>query len=742
MSLTKKTRMMTFKDKIRLFNGEGNWNTYSAGKRLPYITMSDGPHGIRFQDNSNYADINKSHKSTCFPTASSSACTWNRELLFELGKALAEEAAYFGVNIVLGPGINIKRSPFCGRNFEYFSEDPLLTAECASAIIKGLQSKNTGACIKHFACNNQEKRRQTSNSIVDERTLNETYLKAFEIAIKKSNPAAIMTSYNRLNGIYTGQNPYLFEKLKTWNYKGLVISDWGAAIEADKCLKAGMNLSMPDSQGYIPRIIEKALEKDCTLTPKIENSAEKILTLAEKFQKEKITPDKDVFSKNRELALRIAEESIVLLKNNGILPLQKEAEICLKGHSAKKLRFQGGGSSHINALHQPDLLSELKKTGLSLSKKAEADSIILFLCGLPDSEEGEGFDRNTLKLPEDQIKEYKGLQKNGNRIIVVNISGSPVDLSFAKNADAIIQMYLSGQECDKALCNILTGKINPSGRLGESWPVSEKDFPCTIFSLESDNIEYSEQIFAGYRWYETKKIPLQFEFGYGLSYTSFEYSSLKIESASKKTTVTLDVKNSGKRDGFETVQLYIKNPGSTEIIRPSIELDSFCKVFVKAGDSKTVKLELSEYAFTVYSTIFKKYVRVEGEYKICAGSSVRNIKLSEKIQIQGEKLSSLFEKDYSALKKEWYVCAPQKGSFTKENSLSDLAKKSIPVKILLSIFIIAIRIMNFGKSKNDPAVKIALNAIKENPLESLISTSGGAITEKFADTIVKISNRF
>ncbi|MCR4733834.1 MAG: beta-glucosidase [Treponema sp.] len=727
-------------EKIRLFNGLGSWETYSANGKIPHIFMSDGPHGLRKQEIENYADLNKSKVATCFPTASCLACSWNTNAASQMGKALAREAISEKVNLLLGPGINIKRSPLCGRNFEYFSEDPHLAGHMAAAYIQGLQSMGVGACLKHFACNNQEKRRQTSSSNIDEKTLRDIYLRPFEYVVKNAKPYSIMSSYNKINGIYAGANKKLLTQIlrEEWGFDGAVISDWGACIDAAACLKAGMDLAMPDSKGYFDKQLEKALADHIISEADIDKANERLLKLVERTSRDesqRMAPENEksaaeIREENHKLALELAEESAVLLKNNGILPLTPQ-KITVIGELAEFMKFQGGGSSHITTLEYPNALSALKSLGYevtyskgyisgfckrSQAKKKNAPYIkkaiqaaheavkrnetILFFCGLTEAFEGEGFDRKDLGLPQEQIELLTQILEFTHKVIVISFSGAPIDLKPAMQSSAILHMYLAGQACGQAVANLISGKVNPSGHLAESWPLKVEDTPCCkTFAPDSDDVNYSEGSLVGYRWYNAKKIPLLFPFGWGLSYTTFKLStndpnlsidrSLAFEKiiakeGTKEAVVT--VENTGKVAGSQVVQVYMNG-----------QLCGFSKVMVNPGTSKTIIIELENYI----SAIPEEINPVAEDY--------HNPLLDSK-------------------------------TFTMASPLGDMAKASKRVAFILKILITASIIMTH-KPKEDPAVKITISAIKENPLESLISTSGGAISEKFAKSLVKMANK-
>jgi len=745
---------VSLEEKIRLFTGDGSWKSYSAGGVLPHFVMSDGPHGLRKQDEENYADLNKSKVATCFPTASCIASSWNRESLQELGEAIGKEAVFEHVNMVLGPGINIKRSPLCGRNFEYYSEDPYLSGTLAASYINGMQKLGVGACLKHFACNNQETRRQTSNSIIDERTLREIYLRGFEIAVKESAPMGIMGSYNRLNGEYTCASKKLLTDIlrNEWGYKGIVISDWGACIDAAKCAKAGMNLAMPDSGPYLSNALKKALAGGIISESQIEQTVEPVVDTAAKFIG--YTPEEKVdYDRQHQIAKKLAGDSAVLLKNDDILPL-KPGKIVVIGELALKMKFQGGGSSHITTKEYPNAVESLKALGYDVvyfdGKKDcnfsnIADNVpVLVFTGLTEKYEGEGFDRTTLALPEEQLTLLSKVLSVRSNVITINFSGAPVDFTPLQGAKAILQMYLCGEACGEAVADIVSGVVNPSGKLAETIPCKIEDTPCYgNFALSEDNILYKEGVFVGYRHYESKNIPVQYEFGYGLSYTTFEYSDMAVEIAGNGCTVNLSVTNTGKYDGSETVQIYV-SPVQNDVetaLRPVIELRGFEKVKVESGKTIKLSIKLDDLAFKVFSSAKNEFVTIGGKYVIKAGASVKDIRLEKTVEITGEGLQNHTAKIEEDFYKNNSVVAHSKGNFTISDSLGDMAKESRFIRGVLKVLVFAVILMNKGKSKEDPAVKIAISAIVENPLESLISTSGGAITEKTARWFLKKANK-
>lgn len=763
---------LTLDEKIRLLNGVGSWNTFDCNGKVPVMSMSDGPHGLRRQTgNESYTDINASNVATCFPTASAIASSWSRDSARKMGQAIAREAKAENVQIMLGCGMNIKRTPLCGRNFEYFSEDPVLSGQIVASYVEGMQGENVGACLKHFAMNNQEKNRQSSSSNVDERTMREIYLKGFEIAVRQAKPVSIMSSYNLINGTYASANKKLLTDIlrKDWGFDGIVISDWGANMNAPESLKAGLDLGMPDSKGYFASQIKKALEAGTVTEKDIDAACSRILDKAFYFDEHKeefgngtkaVSVD---FSEQHKAALELALDSAVLLKNDGVLPLKADSgagkqRLVAIGTLVRDVRFQGGGSSHITTKKYPDIIEELSKDfevstetsysekALELVKKQVAENSevpVLFFCGLTDSSEGEGFDRTNLSLDQEQVSLYKQIRAVTKNVILVTFGGSPFDLSFATGANcearAILHMYLCGEACAEACVMLLTGRANPSGKLAETWPL-EGDY---IKPIEDFDINYKEGLLVGYRYYETKQQPVLFEFGYGLSYTSFEYSDLKVEKTGDENPsfkVTAKIKNTRAIAGAEVVELYIKNPTGT-VTRPSIELRDFTKIYLAPGESKIVEFTLAGDAFSVFSDKQNSFCTVGGEYEICLASSVRDIRLSQKVQVEGTSLEELVSPDDVLQQKVF----PQherhhKGEFSASDSLGLMATESRFVRGLLKVVRFFLIKTSKSKSADDPAVKIMIRGLEENPLESFISTAPEVFTEKLVSRILRAAN--
>ena len=768
-------------ERMRLFNGVGSWNSYDAGGKVPSFSMSDGPHGLRKQDaiqeTEHYADLNRSRVATCFPTSSCMAASWDKSLLSELGKTIAEEAQCQQVDVVLGPGTNIKRSPLCGRNFEYFSEDPYLAGTLAAEYINGMQALGIGTSLKHFTCNNQEKRRQTSNSIVNEKTLSEIYLRPFEIAVRKAQPASIMVSYNKVNGEYAAASKFLLTEIlrKKWGFKGIVISDWGACIGAVNCVKAGMSLAMPDSNGYFSHQLEKVYKDDEELRTSLKEANRLVIEAAQKWngghQKEADNSQID-FAAHHKAALRFATNSAVLFKNDGVLPLAEKSKITVIGGLAAKMKFQGGGSSHITTAPYPNALESLKALGYEIDfaegysgeicdtsergyaqaieavKKAAAEKRpVLFFCGLTEEFEGEGFDRTTIALPEVQTKLLDQIIALGADVIAVTFSGAPIDIYFADKVRAVLHMYLCGEACGEACAELLSGRVNPSGKIAETFPFSEKDTPCYgNFAGEEDNIEYKEGSYVGYRYYEAKNVPVRYEFGFGLSYTSFEYSNLKVDV--EKREVSFDLKNTGAVKGSEASQVYVQKEGADYP-----ELRGFEKTMLEPSETKRVTITLDENAFKTYDVAAHNFVPSAGEYTIKLGMSVRKIVLEQKVSVSEQQATGQTSADsensayapdttlYDSFFTNTFYEQHHKGTFTPADNLGDMAKESFGVRMILKIINMIILFSMRGKSKNDPSVKIVLSAIAENPLESLISVTNGIFTEKLMSRIIRMANR-
>ena len=659
---------MTLEQKASYVSGHDMWTTENFDNpAVPYLFVSDGPHGLRKQETNpnDQSEIYDSIDAVCFPTACATAASFDKQLMYDMGVALGKECQATNVSTLLGPAVNIKRSPLCGRNFEYVSEDPYVSGEMAAAYINGVQSQNVGTSIKHFAANSQETERMYADSIVDERTLREIYLTAFEIAVKKSQPWTFMASYNRINGEYSSENKWLLKDLlrDEWGYEGLVMSDWGAVSDRIKGIAAGLDLEMPGSHGVNDKMIVEAVKSGKLSEEDLDTAVTNILKLAEKFldhrQEEVFDRDKD-----HDMAVRIEEECIVLLKNEGVLPFNKDEKIAMIGGFAKTPRFQGGGSSHINA-HEitgaADVASDYSefitysegfpadgdeideaKFEAALKAANEADKILVF-AGLPDSFESEGYDRDHMKMPESQNELIKRLAATGKKVVVVLHNGSPVEMPWVDDVAGIVEAYLGGEGVGRAVMNIIYGKVNPSGKLAESFPIKLEHNPSYLnFPVARHKVVYGEGVFVGYRYYDTKQMDVLFPFGYGLSYTTFDYSNLKVvpEGGSDKidinsgATVYVDVTNTGSVKGKEIVQLYISDK-TAATNRPIHELKGFEKVELEPGETKTVSFVLDKRSFAWYSTELSDWYAANGEYIIEIGKSSRDIVLIERVELTG-----------------------------------------------------------------------------------------------------------
>lgn len=659
MKYEKLISQMSLEEKCYLFSGKDFWQSRSV-KRLgiPNMTMSDGPHGIRKQEGAgDHLGLNGSLPATCFPTAATIANSWDPELGEELGRYLGEEAACQDVNVLLGPGMNIKRSPLCGRNFEYFSEDPYLAGKMAAGYIRGIQSYGVSACPKHFAANSQELRRMASDSVMDERTLREIYLTAFEIAVKESNPHSIMTSYNRINGVYANENKHLLREIlkDEWGFEGFVVSDWGASNNHVAGVAAGSHMEMPTTGGDSDQELLEAVKAGRISEEWIDQMVDELLDVVFSTTKavEKKREQKFDIEAHHAMAIKASEQSVVLLKNEeNILPLKKGTKVALIGDFAETPRYQGAGSSVVNPTKidsTKDVIgnfnldcvgfakgynrvgpavSELEMEACELAKKAEA---VLLCIGLDEISESEGLDRTNMKLPESQVQLLKKLAGVNKNIVVIFSAGSAVEMPWLSDCKALVHGYLCGQAGASALLKVITGDVNPSGKLAESYPVKYEDVPSApYFPSNERTAEYREGLYVGYRYYETADVPVLFPFGYGLSYTTFEYSELNV--TAEKVEFTL--MNTGTVDGAEVAQLYV-NAKCHGVYRPKKELKGFQKVFLKAGESKKVTIPLDDKAFRYFNVKADRFEVESGEYEILIGASVSDIRLSGSIEIKG-----------------------------------------------------------------------------------------------------------
>lgn len=663
---------MTLEEKASLCSGLDFWHTKGIERLgIPAEMVSDGPHGLRKQDEAaDHLGINDSIKAVCFPAGCATASSFNRELVTKLGETLGEECQAENVSTILGPAMNIKRSPLCGRNFEYYSEDPYVSSEMAGALVHGVQSKNVGTSPKHFMANNQEYHRMTSSSEMDERTMREIYLASFEGMVKKEKPWTIMNSYNRLNGTYLCENKEVLTDIlrKEWGFDGYVMTDWGAMNDRVEALRAGCNLEMPACGGATDAEIVTAVQDGNLEETVLDAACEEFLNIIFRYEENR---DKNaVFQRERdhEIARRIEEECIILLKNeNEVLPLSSDKKVAFIGKYAKEPRYQGGGSSHINsfkvesALDAAEFTRNVKKENIIFAKgfedaedQADADLLAeavetaknaeaaVIFAGLPDSFESEGYDRKHLRMPDCQNELIEAVAAVQPNTVVVLHNGAPVEMPWIRKVKAVLETYLGGQAVGGAVLNVLYGNINPSGHLAETFPLRLQDTPCYLnYGGEHDRSVYSEGIFVGYRYYVSKDMEVLFPFGHGLSYTTFAYSNLIVDKErlkeSEKLIVNVDVTNTGSRAGKEVVQLYVAAKGGT-VFRPVRELKGFEKVELAPGETKRVQFALDRRAYAYWDTEIHDWLVESGEYEIQIGRNAQDMLLCATVNVESERV--------------------------------------------------------------------------------------------------------
>ncbi len=656
--------LMSLEEKAAICDGENFWNLKAMEKYgIPSIMVCDGPHGLRKKDYEKKGDsLSNSVPAISYPTAATTACSWDPDLLYEMGVALGKKCLKEKVGVLLGPGINMKRSPLCGRNFEYFSEDPILAGELAASFINGVQSMGVGTSLKHFCANSQETRRMTCDSVVDERALREIYLTAFEIAVKKAQPWTVMNSYNKINGAHGSENRHTqIEILRDeWGFNGVVVSDWGAVNNRVLGFKNGNDLEMPSSGGSGAKKIVDAVKSGELDEAVLNERALNMLNLIKKA----VYGSKENYAYNdiddQPLARKIAAQSMVLLKNDGILPLKKGSKIAVIGELARTPRYQGAGSSHINPTKLDNALDELKASGFEVefaqgyelkAKKAKknaahiaeavelakkSEKVVLFI-GLTDDYEAEGFDRQIMTLPDAHDKLVEEVLKVNKNVVVVLAGGSPVEMPWNDGVNAVLHSYLGGQAGAGAVADILCGDVNPSGKLPETYPMCYNCTPAkNFFPGNPASVEYRESVYIGYRYYDKVERKVRYPFGFGLSYTTFEYSNLKLDKTEMDENDTLavsfTVKNTGSVAGYETAQLYVADKEST-IYRPVKELKGFKKVWLEAGESKEITIQLSKRAFAFYNVNINDWCVESGEFDILVGASSADIKLSATVSV-------------------------------------------------------------------------------------------------------------
>ena len=761
---------LNLEQKCALLSGAGTFTTRGCPKAgVPSITLSDGPNGVRKQAGAaDHLGLNPSVPATCFPTAATVACSWDPALGEEIGRAMGEEAAAQEVSVLLGPGLNTKRSPLCGRNFEYFSEDPYLSGKMAAAYVRGIQSEGIAACPKHFAANSQELRRMASDSVLDERTLRELYLTGFEIVVKESAPKTIMSSYNLVNGTYANENAHLLQEIlrKDWGFTGAVVTDWGGSNDHALGVKNGSTLEMPAPGGDAVRELLAAVQSGKITEADVDARLDELLTLvldtSAAVQKHSRSFDADA---HHALARRAAAESAVLLKNDGgILPLAAGARVAVIGDFAETPRYQGAGSSAVNSIRVDTLLDCLAQSGLQCAgfaagfdrqgrpdadKKAQAvalaqkaDTVLLCL-GLDEIKESEGLDRVDMKLADNQIELLQAVeQANPNTVVVLN-AGASLETPWLAHCRALVYGALGGQAGAGAMVDVLTGKVNPGGKLAETWANAYEETPAKDnFAGAGRTVQYREGLYVGYRYYQTAGVPVAFPFGYGLSYTSFAYSDLKVTADS----VTLTVTNTGARDGAEIVQVYIAKPGA-EIFRPAQELKAFARVPLAAGESRTVTLPLDDKAFRYWNTRTDCWEVEGGRYEVRVGASSADIRLTVDVDIRGTNAPDPYAgKALPHYKSgsvqnvpdtEWEALLghpiPQdKVKIDRNMTLGELNHSRSPLGWLIWAVLTALLNASFKKGKPDLNVLFQYNM----PLRALAKMTSGAISMGMVDGIV------
>lgn len=723
---------MTLEEKASLLSGATFWETKGVDRvGVNAYMVTDGPHGLRKQlGDSDHLGLNESYPSTCFPTASITSCSFDKEIYKEMGEALGKECLKNNVAVLLGPGINIKRSPLCGRNFEYLSEDPFLTGELSVAYVNAVQSKNIGVSVKHYLANNQEKRRFTTNSVIDERALREIYLNAFETVIKNSQPWTLMCAYNLINDVYASDNKRFMNDITRdeWGFEGAIITDWGAMNDRVKAVEAGLDLEMPSSGGVNDKLIVKAV-KQGKLDEKYVDICVQRMTAIALMHQENTVENFDEDSHN-ELARKIARESAVLLRNDkNILPIDKKSKIAIIGEFAKIPRYQGSGSSRINPIKVTNVLDEFKSKGINyqyakgydaktgkssdtLIKEAietakNAEKAIIFV-GLTEAYESEGYDREHINMPEDMNELVDQISKVNNNTIIVVMTGSAVLMPWRDNVKGILLVGLTGQNNGGPIYDLVFGDYSPSGKLSETYPLSVSDNPSYHnFAKDDYNVLYKESIYVGYRYYDKANKAVQYPFGYGLSYTNFEYGDIKVSSSKINDTdnlkVSLKVKNTGNRAGKEIVQLYVA-PFEDKVFKPIRELKGFVKVHLEAGESKKVEFDLNKRSFAFYNINTNDWCVDSGVYNIEIGASSRDIRLVASVDIVNtdnaiipdyrsntpsyyslpKDTLSINDKEFEALLGRTLPEAPPKRPFTINSPLGDLqevAKGRFLIKI-------------------------------------------------------------
>ena len=768
---------LSLDEKCYLLSGRDFWSTYSIeAKGVPSINLSDGPHGVRKQEGAgDQLGLNGSVPATCFPTAATIANSWDPSLGEEIGTFLGEEAACQDVAVLLGPGLNIKRSPLCGRNFEYFSEDPYLAGKMAAGYIRGIQANGVSACPKHFAANNTELRRQASNSVMDERTFREIYLTGFEIAVKEARPKSIMSSYNMINGVYANENEHLLQEIlrDDWGFDGFVVSDWGAGNDYVDGVRAGSHLEMPttggDSAEYLIKAVKKGRISEEIVDRRVDELLDVVFSTHEavaKYQGQKF----DVEA-HHAMAKKASEQSIVLLKNeDNILPLAPGTRVAVIGDFAETPRYQGAGSSVVNPTKLDSTMGVIKDfplevvgfekgyprvgagnksmqdAAVALAKKAD---IVLLYLGLDEISESEGLDRPHMKLPQSQVALLTAVHSVNKNIVIVMSAGSAVEMPWIEMCKGMVHGYLCGQAGAGAVLEVLTGQINPSGKLSESYPFSYEDVSSKpYFPAEQRNVEYREGLYVGYRYYETVKKDVLFPFGFGLSYTTFAYSDLTVNEKEASFTIT----NTGKIAGAEVAQLYV-SACRPSVYRPAKELKGFAKVFLEPGESKTVTIPLDDKAFRYFNARTNQFEIDGGEYEILIGASVADIRLKDSVTVAGTEAAlpyamsdvpsyasgsvlSVSDEEFKTLLGTEIPSGEWSGTLQMNDAICQLYyAKSLKARLVYKVMT---GMLNKSIAKGKPDLNIIF--IYNMPFRAIGKMAGGAVSQQMCKSILTIVN--
>ena len=763
---------LTLEEKAAFLQGWSTWTSYEKkDSGIPVCFLSDGPHGLRKQAGTgDHLGLNASIPATCFPTAATMANSWDEALGEELGRALGREAAANGVNVLLGPGLNMKRSPLCGRNFEYFSEDPYLAGKMAAAYIRGIQENGVAACPKHFAVNSQELRRMAMDSVVDERTLREIYLTGFEIAVKEGKPRSIMSSYNKVNGTYANENAHLLKEIlrDDWGFDGFVVTDWGADNDHALGVKNGSNLVMPapgpDAAIGLVNAVKEGRVSEADLDERLKELFRVLVSADEVMKKAPKSFDKDA---HHALARKCAEQSIVLLENDGILPLDRNAVVGIIGDFARNPRYQGAGSSMVNPTRLDNLYDCLRAAGVSIAgyaqgfdrrkpnpdqklideavRVAEAAPVVLLCVGLDEIAESEGMDWSNMELNKGQRELIEAVCKVNRNVVLVLSGGSPFVIPGSFRA--AIHGYLGGQAGAGAMADALLGKVNPSGKLNETWPLQLEDTPaCAYFPSKERTAEYREGLYIGYRYYDTANIPVRYPFGHGLSYTTFLYSDIHAE----KDRVTFTIANVGAWDGAEVAQVYVSCKDGN-VFRPQKELKGFAKVFLKAGESRTVSVSLDDKAFRYFNVKTNRWEVESGIYTISVASDAAHVRLSANIRVEGTnapapygalpgyesgRITRISEEEYRDLLGHPIPDGHWGGELTRNDAICQLYYAKTGVARLA--YKILTRVKEKSEAKGIPDLNILF--VYNMPFRALAKMSGGLMSDRMVDDVVLLVN--